>query len=70
MKEKTPITTPCCKVFQDIVTRGDINDIQTGATISYLIHGRPYIVDDGDGYKDDMTPEYEITYCPFCGKKL
>ena len=58
----------CCQTFSDLVRLDEIGyDPLTG---EFAIHGRPNFADDGDGHSDDMTREFVITYCPFCGKNL
>lgn len=37
---------------------------------AYWIYGEPFFMDDGDDRWDNMTPELNIDYCPFCGTKL
>jgi len=56
----------CCKQFQKLL---DQNIFQPCYDI-FIMKGKEKLVDDGDGYKDDMTPEYEMIYCPFCGKQI
>lgn len=34
------------------------------------INGETKMVDDGDGYFDDMTDSSEISHCPYCGAKF
>ena len=60
----------CCQTFQNAFSRKDIDRHGNERSISFYIYGRPRIANDGDGYFDDMTSDYEIAYCPFCGQKL
>jgi len=63
----------CCeklhRAVQDdvVIPYGSWSAVDNG---KFSIRGKPSMVNDGDGYFDDMTDEIEISYCPFCGKQL
>ena len=62
--------TYCCKLLESAINNDHIEDLSTEKETIYRIFGSPQIVDDGDGYFDDMTEHMVILFCPFCGHRL
>ena len=62
----------CCDKLKRVVESEDIQvwGRREGDTPVFAIYGRSQIADDGDGYEDDMTNNYTIRFCPFCGAKI
>lgn len=56
----------CCEEFEKAVRKNFIILYSESAAI----RGEPEMVNDGDGYFDDMTSEEGIGFCPFCGAEL
>jgi hypothetical protein len=60
-----------CNKFSEALEEGYIireSSMEKGD--SYRIRGKPDLREDGGEFLDDLTPEVEITHCPFCGDKL
>ena len=57
----------CCDNLRKAVDSETVLFLNGG---SFHIHGRPSFAYDGNGRYDDMTEEFEIHFCPFCGYDL
>ncbi len=55
----------CCRIMGEALIEEDIVVRQE----HLFMYGHPRFVNDGDGRMDDMTDEYEILFCPFCGRR-
>lgn len=60
----------CCIKLSNVIENNDIDEYGPEDNRIVAIYGMPNSVDDGDGYWDDMTEEYIINFCPFCGANL
>lgn len=57
----------CCREIQKACQE----DYVSWCSDSEILLVKTYQVDDGDGHYDTMTDNsINLTYCPFCGKKL
>jgi len=56
----------CCPSMEKRIKNDDIVFFRD----NMYVRGHPCFVDDGGDRWDDMTAEYPISYCPFCGKYL
>jgi hypothetical protein len=62
--------TFCCNEMSSRIANGDVSFVSSGGAIHLYFRGSPRFVGDGVGGMDDITEEYLIRFCPFCGKKL
>ena len=56
----------CCKDIKEAIKLDYITQLPPNKF--YLL--KTHLVNDGGCYYDEMPEEYEIFYCPFCGKRL
>jgi hypothetical protein len=56
----------CCETLKQAISDRFI----IGYSKILSIRGPAHFVNDGDGHMDDMTDEKNISFCPFCGKKI
>ena len=58
----------CCKTMEDAIN-DEVILVSYNQTL-FEIWGKPTFTPDGSGCMDNITDQYNIGYCPFCGKKL